>query len=68
MNVIFILADDLGWSDIELYGTTSLYKTKNIERLAERGLTFTNAYAASPSQTSNIVESSLSEDTPLIVA
>nr|AOE12650.1 N-acetylgalactosamine 6-sulfatase [uncultured bacterium] len=48
MNVIFIMADDLGWSDTELYGTTSLYKTKNIERLAERGLTFTNAYAASP--------------------
>jgi arylsulfatase A-like enzyme len=48
MNIIFIVADDLGWSDTELYGTTSLYKTKNIERLAERGLTFTNAYAASP--------------------
>ena len=48
MNVIFIMADDLGWSDTELYGTTSLYKTKNIARLADRGLTFTNAYAASP--------------------
>jgi arylsulfatase A-like enzyme len=48
MNIIFIVADDLGWSDTELYGTTSLYKTKNIERLADRGLTFTNAYAASP--------------------
>lgn len=48
MNLIFILADDLRWSDAELYGTTSLYKTKNIRRLAERGLNFTNAYAASP--------------------
>ena len=48
MNIIFIVADDLGWSDTELYGTTSLYKTKNINRLAKRGLTFTNAYAASP--------------------
>tara|TARA_B110001469_G_C9643291_1_gene324171 strand:- start:331 stop:1890 length:1560 start_codon:yes stop_codon:yes gene_type:complete len=48
MNVIFIMADDLGWSDTELYGTTPLYKTKNIMRLADRGLTFTNAYAASP--------------------
>ena len=48
MNIIFILVDDLGWSDTELYGTTNLYKTKNIKRLAERGLTFTNAYAASP--------------------
>jgi len=25
MNVVFILADDLGWSDTELYGTTNLY-------------------------------------------
>lgn len=48
MNVIFIMADDLGWSDTELYGTTQLYQTKNIMRLAQRGLTFTNAYAASP--------------------
>ena len=48
MNIIFMVVDDLGWSDSELYGTTNLYKTKNINRLAERGLTFTNAYAASP--------------------
>jgi arylsulfatase A-like enzyme len=48
MNVIFILADDLGWSDCTLYGTTKLYETPNLERLAARGLTFTNAYAASP--------------------
>ena len=48
MNVIFILADDLGWSDCTLYGTTKLYQTPNLERLAKRGITFTNAYAASP--------------------
>ncbi|VGO12671.1 Arylsulfatase [Pontiella desulfatans] len=48
MNVIFILADDLGWSDTTLYGTTSLYKTPNIERLAKRGMTFTRAYSNSP--------------------
>jgi len=48
MNVIFILADDMGWSDCTLYGTTDLYETPNMERLAARGLTFTNAYAASP--------------------
>jgi arylsulfatase A-like enzyme len=29
MNVVFILADDLGWSDTELYGMTKLYKTPN---------------------------------------
>ncbi len=48
MNVIFILADDLGWSDTELYGTTQYYKTPNINRLAERGMLFTRAYANSP--------------------
>ncbi|MHC4324024.1 MAG: sulfatase [Planctomycetota bacterium] len=47
-NVIVILADDLGWADTTLYGKTSLYETPNIERLAARGMTFTNAYAASP--------------------
>jgi arylsulfatase A-like enzyme len=48
MNVVFILADDLGWSDTELYGTTKLYKTPNILRLAELGCTFTRAYSNSP--------------------
>lgn len=48
MNVIFILADDLGWSDCTLYGTTKLYQTPNLERLAKRGMTFTNAHSASP--------------------
>ncbi|MEA2069344.1 MAG: sulfatase-like hydrolase/transferase, partial [Verrucomicrobiota bacterium] len=48
MNVVFILADDLGWSDTTLYGNTSLYQTPNIERLAQRGMTFTRAYANSP--------------------
>lgn len=47
-NVVFILADDLGWSDTTLFGTTSFYKTPNIERLAKRGMTFTHAYSASP--------------------
>lgn len=47
-NVIFILADDLGWSDTTLYGQTQFYQTPNIERLASRGMTFTQAYSASP--------------------
>ncbi|MEM1225639.1 MAG: sulfatase [Planctomycetota bacterium] len=47
-NVVFILADDLGWSDTTLYGTTDFYKTPHIQRLAERGMTFTRAYSASP--------------------
>ena len=47
-NVVFILADDLGWADTTLYGHTALYETPNIERLAARGVTFTRAYANSP--------------------
>ena len=47
-NIVFILADDLGWSDTTLYGTTQFYRTPHIERLAERGMTFTRAYSASP--------------------
>jgi arylsulfatase A-like enzyme len=47
-NVVFILADDLGWSDTTLYGTTRFYETPNLERLAKRGMTFDRAYAASP--------------------
>ncbi|WP_395716275.1 sulfatase [Prosthecobacter sp.] len=47
-NVIVILADDLGWSDTSLYGTTTYYQTPNVERLAKRGMTFTRAYSASP--------------------
>lgn len=48
LNVVFILADDLGWSDTTLHGTTRLYRTPNIDRLAKRGMLFTRAYSASP--------------------
>ena len=47
-NVVFILADDLGWADTTLFGHTSFYRTPNVERLARRGMTFTHAYSASP--------------------
>ena len=47
-NVVLILADDLGWADTTLYGHTRLYQTPNLERLAQRGMTFTRAYSASP--------------------
>ena len=46
-NIIFILMDDLGWKDISCYGST-YYETPNIDRLAEQGITFTDAYAACP--------------------
>ena len=48
MNVVFILADDLGWADTTLYGHTKFYHTPNIDRLAKRGMTFNRAYSASP--------------------
>lgn len=47
-NILFILADDLGWADTTLYGHTSLYETPNLERLAARGMTFTRAYTPNP--------------------
>ncbi len=46
-NFVFILADDLGWSDITPYGA-DLHETPNLERLAREGVRFTRAYAASP--------------------
>lgn len=47
-NVVFILADDLGWADTTLYGHTEFYQSPNLERLAARGMTFDRAYTASP--------------------
>ena len=47
-NVVFILADDLGWADTSLYGHTNFYQTPHLDRLAKRGMTFSRAYAASP--------------------
>ena len=46
-NVVFILVDDLGWSDLGCYGST-FYDTPHQDRLAEQTIRFTNAYAASP--------------------
>ena len=46
-NIVFILADDLGAHDVGCFGST-YYETPNIDRLAKRGVRFTQAYAASP--------------------
>lgn len=43
-NVIYILADDLGYGDLSCYGQTKL-KTPHIDRLADEGLKFTNHYS-----------------------
>lgn len=47
LNILFILADDLGWRDLGCYGST-FYETPNLDRLAARGMRFTNAYASCP--------------------
>ncbi len=46
-NVVFILADDLGWRDLACFGST-FHETPNLDRLAARGVKFTQAYAANP--------------------
>lgn len=46
-NFVFILVDDLGWADLNCYGST-YYETPNIDELAKDGVRFTQAYTASP--------------------
>ncbi|MCF7818805.1 MAG: sulfatase-like hydrolase/transferase, partial [Kiritimatiellales bacterium] len=46
-NIVLILADDLGWTDTAVYGST-YYQTPNIDKLAKQGMRFTEAYAACP--------------------
>ena len=46
-NVLFILADDLGYGDLSCYGRPD-YDTPVLDRLAEQGMKFTSAYAAAP--------------------
>ncbi|MFL5513546.1 MAG: sulfatase [Gemmatimonadales bacterium] len=45
-NLLFILADDLGYADVACYGRPDL-KTPNVDRLAARGVRFLQAYANS---------------------
>lgn len=44
-NIVFILADDLGWKDVG-YAGSSFYRTPNIDRLARDGMRFSQAYSA----------------------
>src|SRR6476469_1550479 len=45
-NIVFFLADDLGYADVACYGRPDL-KTPNIDRIAARGVRFLQAYANS---------------------
>lgn len=45
LNIVFILADDLGWADLACQGS-DYYHTPNLDQLARDGMRFTSAYAA----------------------
>ena len=49
-NVVFILADDLGYTDLGCYGS-KYYETPNIDRLAAQGMRFTDGYTCGPNCT-----------------
>ncbi|MDH7502354.1 MAG: sulfatase [Verrucomicrobiota bacterium] len=46
-NIVFILADDLGWTDMGCQGSR-YYETPNIDRLASEGMRFTHGYSCGP--------------------
>ena len=46
-NIVFILADDMGWADLPVYGNR-FNEAPNLSRMAENGMRFTDAYAACP--------------------
>jgi arylsulfatase A-like enzyme len=45
-NIVFILADDLGWADLSVYGQTA-FTTPHLDQMASEGVRFTQAYANS---------------------
>ncbi len=47
LNVVLILADDLGWAELGCYGNR-FNETPHLDRLAGRGVRFTDAYSAAP--------------------
>ena len=44
-NIVLLLADDLGWTGLRSFGS-DYYETPHLDRLASKGMSFTNAYAA----------------------
>ncbi len=46
-NIVLIVADDLGWSDLSCYGA-DLHRSVHLDQLAQQGMRFTSAYAAAP--------------------
>ena len=46
-NIVFILADDLGWTDLGCQGS-KYYESPNIDKMAKAGMRFTAAYSCGP--------------------
>ncbi|MBA7523276.1 N-acetylgalactosamine-6-O-sulfatase [subsurface metagenome] len=46
-NIIYIMADDMGYGDVGCYNENSLIPTPNIDQLAGEGLIFTDAHSPS---------------------
>jgi len=46
-NIILLLVDDWGWTDLGAYGST-FYQTPHLDKVASEGVRFTNAYASCP--------------------
>lgn len=46
-NIVFILADDMGWNQVGYHGSI-WYETPNIDQLARDGMQFSDAYSAAP--------------------
>ncbi|MDE0104100.1 MAG: arylsulfatase [Bryobacterales bacterium] len=79
-NIVFILADDLGYGDLSSYGATAI-RTPNIDRLGEEGVLFTDAHSPSSVCTPTrysfltgrycwrtwLTRSALSSDGPLLI-
>jgi arylsulfatase A-like enzyme len=47
-NFVFVLVDDLGWADVKCNYSETFYDTPNVDKLAESGVRFTQAYSANP--------------------
>ena len=46
-NIVLLLADDMGWNNLACYGS-DFHESPHLDRMAQEGVRFTNAYAASP--------------------
>lgn len=46
-NIIFILADDMGYGDVSYFDNNSKLKTENLDRMAQEGVVFTDAHSSS---------------------